>query len=82
MKYVTEPNEPKKYLMRHSERDEKEKLERIFRNSLTDYVWYIRRRDFNPLEELVELAEDLEDISIAISSTSHREQHQMISTRN
>uniref|UniRef100_A0A1A9V4M1 Uncharacterized protein n=1 Tax=Glossina austeni TaxID=7395 RepID=A0A1A9V4M1_GLOAU len=45
-------------------------------------MWYIRRRDFNPLEELLELAENRVDITMAVPSTSHREQHQMINTRN
>uniref|UniRef100_A0A1A9UTU0 Uncharacterized protein n=1 Tax=Glossina austeni TaxID=7395 RepID=A0A1A9UTU0_GLOAU len=52
--------------------DEKEKLERIFRNALPDYMWDSRQRDFNSLEELLELADDLETVPATNSINSQR----------
>lgn len=63
-------------LMRHSECSTTQKLERIFRNALPEYQWYIRRRDFLSLEDLLEMAEDMEGIP-AMSPTL-REQHRQI----
>lgn len=63
-------------LMRHSSYTEKQKLERIFQNALPEYLWYIRRRDFTTLGELLEMAEDLECIPTV--SPHPREQHRMV----
>lgn len=60
-------------LMRHSDLSEEQKLDRIFRNALTEYQWYIRRRDFLTLSDLLEMAEDME--SIPPLPTQPREQH-------
>uniref|UniRef100_A0A1A9VNW3 Retrotransposon gag domain-containing protein n=1 Tax=Glossina austeni TaxID=7395 RepID=A0A1A9VNW3_GLOAU len=49
-------------LMRHTTLTEEQKLERIYANAQPDYMWYIRRRDFTNLEELVELASEFEAI--------------------
>ena len=63
-------------LMRHSAYTEGQKLERIFRNALPEYVWYIRRRDFHTLSDLLEMADDLE--SLPPGSGPIREQHRQI----
>uniref|UniRef100_A0A1A9ZGC0 Retrotrans_gag domain-containing protein n=1 Tax=Glossina pallidipes TaxID=7398 RepID=A0A1A9ZGC0_GLOPL len=49
-------------LMRHTLMSEGQQLERIYTNAQPEYLWYIRRRDFNRLAELMELASDLEAI--------------------
>lgn len=49
-------------LMRHITMTEEQKLERIYMNAQSEYLWYIRRRDFTRLAELMELASDLEAI--------------------
>ncbi|XP_049316589.1 uncharacterized protein LOC125779339 [Bactrocera dorsalis] len=49
-------------LMRHVGYNPEERLERIFRNSHTDYLLYIQRRDFETLAELITLAEEYEGI--------------------
>ncbi|XP_069967837.1 uncharacterized protein [Bactrocera oleae] len=49
-------------LMRHAGYNQEQRLERIFRNSHTDYLLYIRRRDFETLAELITLAEEYESI--------------------
>ena len=49
-------------LMYHSNLNEEEKLEIIFRNSSPDYQWLIKRRDFKTLVDLVTLAAELEGI--------------------
>ncbi|XP_065361937.1 uncharacterized protein LOC135955515 [Calliphora vicina] len=49
-------------LMRHADLSEAQKLERIFRNAQPDYQWYIRRKDFTTLDDLLQLADDLESI--------------------
>lgn len=61
-------------LMRHSSYSEAQKLDRIFRNALPEYLWYIRRRDFSTLSDLLEMAEDLENIpaAAAIPREHHR----------
>lgn len=63
-------------LMRHSGYNEVQKLERIFRNASPEYQWYIRRRDFLTLGELLEMAEDME--SIPPIPQHSREQHRQI----
>lgn len=63
-------------LMRHSEYNPSQKLERIFRNALPEYQWYIRRRDFLSLEDLLEMAEDME--GIPVMAPTPREQHRQI----
>lgn len=64
-KRIQHPEEPfKDYLlslqnlMRHLKLSEDQKLERIYRNSHTNYRFYIRRKDFSSLQELISLAED------------------------
>lgn len=52
-------------LMRHASLSEEQKLRRIFQNALPDYQWYIRRKDFSTLAELISIAEDLESIPIS-----------------
>lgn len=49
-------------LMWHANLSEDQKLERIFRNSQPEYQWYIRRKDFQSLPALLELANELESI--------------------
>ncbi|XP_037807712.1 uncharacterized protein LOC119601077 [Lucilia sericata] len=67
-------------LMRHSNLVEDEKIERIFRNAHPDYQWYIRRKDFSTLNELMQLADDLE--SIPTHSQHWRgEHHRMVTTK-
>ncbi|XP_037811072.1 uncharacterized protein LOC119603190 [Lucilia sericata] len=56
-------------LMRHSNLSEEQKLQRIFQNALPDYQWYIKRKDFSSLAELITLAEDLESIPSTHSQT-------------
>ncbi|XP_073821602.1 uncharacterized protein [Musca autumnalis] len=63
-------------LMRHSEHTEEEKTERIFRNALPEYQWYIRRKDFGDLAGLLETAEDLEGIPSLPNVT--RDHHRQI----
>lgn len=46
-------------LIRHSGYTDDQQLERIFQNTLPEYQWYIRRRDFLSLEGLLEMAEDI-----------------------
>ncbi|XP_073831437.1 uncharacterized protein [Musca autumnalis] len=41
-------------LMRHSDHTEEEKTERIFRNALPEYQWYIRRKDFGDLAATID----------------------------
>ncbi|KAI8117109.1 Retrovirus-related Pol polyprotein from transposon 17.6 [Lucilia cuprina] len=53
---------PLQDLMRHSNLAEDEKNERILRNAHPDYQWYIQRKDFSTLNELIHLADDLESI--------------------
>ncbi|KAI8116242.1 hypothetical protein CVS40_11650 [Lucilia cuprina] len=48
--------------MRHTNLTAEQTIERIFRNSQSDYQWYIRRQDFTTLEDLIQLAADLESI--------------------
>lgn len=55
-------------LMRHSSLNDKQRLERIYRNAHPDFLWYIRKKDFSTLAELIEQAEDLEDIKIQTTS--------------
>lgn len=55
-------------LMQHSQMTEEEKLERIYKNSHPTYLWYIHRRDFNNLSDLLALTDDLESTPIDNSS--------------
>lgn len=64
-------------LMRHSSYTPTQKLERIFQNALPEYRWYIKRKDFATLEDLLELAADLE--SIPTTSQPAREPHRLVS---
>lgn len=63
-------------LMRHTSYDNDQKLERIFRNALPEYLWYIRRRDFHTLKDLLGMAEDLE--SLPPGTGPVREQHRLL----
>uniref|UniRef100_A0A1A9ZW93 Retrotrans_gag domain-containing protein n=1 Tax=Glossina pallidipes TaxID=7398 RepID=A0A1A9ZW93_GLOPL len=49
-------------MMRHILMSEGQQLEPIYMNAQPEYLWYIRRRDFNRLAELMELASNLEAI--------------------
>uniref|UniRef100_A0A1B0GBD5 Retrotransposon gag domain-containing protein n=1 Tax=Glossina morsitans morsitans TaxID=37546 RepID=A0A1B0GBD5_GLOMM len=49
-------------MIRHTLMSEGQQLERIYMNARPEYLWYIRRRDFTNLDELMELASDLEAI--------------------
>lgn len=60
-------------LMRHSSYTEEQRLERIFTNALPEYLWYIRRKDFRTIHELLEMAGDME--SIPAPSPVAREHH-------
>lgn len=69
-------------LMRHTEMNEEQKLERIFRNLHPNYLWYIRRKDFTNLEELMAIADDLESIPNPNTSQNFRnEHHRMMANR-
>ncbi|XP_037930020.1 uncharacterized protein LOC119664634, partial [Teleopsis dalmanni] len=66
---LQKPGEPfKKYvlelqkLMRHLKLNEDEKLERFYRNSLVEYKMYVKRREFNTLDELIALTSDFESL--------------------
>lgn len=63
-------------LMRQTTYNEDQKLERIFRNALPEYLWYIRRRDFLTLKDLLEMAEDLESLPPGTGPT--REHHRLM----
>lgn len=67
-------------LMRHTSYNEEQKMERIFKNALPEYLWYIRRRDFTNLAGLLEMAEDLEDIPTM--PTVARDHHHRIESRS
>ncbi|XP_073815797.1 uncharacterized protein [Musca autumnalis] len=67
-------------LMRHTNYENDQKLERIFRNALPEYQWYIRRRDFHTLGDLLEMAEDLE--SLPPGTGPVREQHRLLDPGN
>uniref|UniRef100_A0A1B0A7Q3 Retrotransposon gag domain-containing protein n=1 Tax=Glossina pallidipes TaxID=7398 RepID=A0A1B0A7Q3_GLOPL len=49
-------------MMRHTLISEGQQLERIYMNAQPEYRWYVRRRDFTNLDELMELASDFEAI--------------------
>uniref|UniRef100_A0A1B0C427 Retrotransposon gag domain-containing protein n=1 Tax=Glossina palpalis gambiensis TaxID=67801 RepID=A0A1B0C427_9MUSC len=49
-------------MLRHTLMTKDQQLERLYRNAQPQYLWYIRRRDFNHLAGLMELASDLEAI--------------------
>uniref|UniRef100_A0A1B0G1U3 Retrotransposon gag domain-containing protein n=1 Tax=Glossina morsitans morsitans TaxID=37546 RepID=A0A1B0G1U3_GLOMM len=49
-------------MMRHTLMSEGQQLERIYMNAQPAHLWCIRRRDFNRLPKLMELASDLESI--------------------
>lgn len=49
-------------LMRHTGYAEADKIERIYRNSRRDYQLYVKRRDFQTLEQLVDLCDEYENI--------------------
>lgn len=69
-------------LMRHSELSEPQKLERIYRNAHPDYLWYIHRRDFKNLSELLILADDLESIpNVRGAQSTRTEPHRMMANR-
>ncbi|XP_017466340.1 PREDICTED: uncharacterized protein LOC108359149 [Rhagoletis zephyria] len=66
---VQQPNEKfKDYvlalqsLMRHANYTSEQKLTRIYRNSRSEFQWYVKRSEFTTLEGLVSLAEDMENI--------------------
>lgn len=63
-------------LLRHSDYSEAQGLDRIFRNALPEYQWYIRRKDFSSLAELLEMAEDLEGLPTIQSGV--KEHHRRI----
>uniref|UniRef100_A0A1B0BPU7 Retrotransposon gag domain-containing protein n=1 Tax=Glossina palpalis gambiensis TaxID=67801 RepID=A0A1B0BPU7_9MUSC len=65
------------HLMRHNGRKGKIRMNFPERTPRLHGEW-----DFNLLGELLELVDDLETIPATNSSTSHREQHQTINTRN
>lgn len=70
-------------LMRHTDMTEPQKLERIYRNAQPNYLWYIHRRDFTNLNELLCLADELESIPTANNSSNNSqpvrfEQHRMM----
>ncbi|XP_037941960.1 peptidylprolyl isomerase domain and WD repeat-containing protein 1-like [Teleopsis dalmanni] len=60
-------------IMQYSTYSEEIKLERIYRNSRTEYQWYIRRKDFQSLSELLTLAGDLE----ALTATDRQQRNSM-----
>ena len=49
-------------MMRHTNLDKSQQLERIYYNMLAEYQLYIKRKDFTSLTELLTLAEDYEII--------------------
>ena len=58
-------------MMRHAGYSSEQQVDRIFRNCLVDYQMYIRRRNFNSLEELIQMAEDFEVIRTNHPEISH-----------
>lgn len=66
-------------LMRHTGYSEAQTLKRIFRYSSSEYLWHVRRKDFDTLEDLLELARDLESIPPTPQTT--REQHRMMAAQ-
>jgi hypothetical protein len=75
-------------LMRHVNYTEEQKLQRIYKNCQRDYLLYIRRHDFDSLEELITQAEDFENIrpdhEPSRVTQNHRrpEPHRMLSTND
>ncbi|XP_073814279.1 uncharacterized protein isoform X1 [Musca autumnalis] len=63
-------------MMRHSNYSEEQKLERIFKNALPEYLWNIRRRDFKTLHELLAMGEDLENFPPITAQA--KEQHRRL----
>lgn len=51
-------------LIRHVGYLDQQKLERIYSNALPEYLWYIRRKHFWNLAELLEMVDDLESIPV------------------
>ncbi|XP_037805787.1 uncharacterized protein LOC119599916 [Lucilia sericata] len=58
-------------MMRHAGYTHEQQVDRIFRNCLVDYQMYIRRKDFQSLEELIQMAEDFEVIRTHHPEVSH-----------
>ena len=62
-------------MMRHAGYSPEQQVDRIFRNCLVDYQMYIRRRDFNSLGELIQMAEDFEVIRSSHPEVSREHQN-------
>lgn len=60
--------------MRHTTMSEGEKLSRIYRNSLPEYLRYIKRTDFQNLNQLMQLAGDYESIPTTPQPAPRRSQ--------